>query len=417
MKRKAYRLASLLLVLVMLVASLSSCVMYRGGDEYMTREEVEKLLAGQLGGGTTIENSPNYNITINNEKNANLVAASRAVLSAVRVIAYVGNGYSTSTSNGAGVIYTLDKQAGSAYIITNYHVVYDAYANNTYHVSNNIVLRLYGQDSEAYNIPAKYVGGSMSLDIAVLKVENSAVLAESNATAVTIADSSQVAILDTAIAIGNPAAGGLSATVGAVNVDSEYITMKTADGYSTVQHRLIRIDAAVNSGNSGGGLFNDKGELIGIVNAKNASSDIDNIGYAIPSNVAKNVADNIIYHCDGKDDTWHPYRYLVGISLSAKEMYTVYDEETGKVLKGEVVGISSVELNSPIKDQVAVGDVVKSVTIDGVTHEITRIYQLIDVMYTARSTSVVSILIESAADGTTRAVSVPMSEITPSAVA
>ncbi len=420
-KKNAIRAIGLLLTLIMLVTTLSSCLMYRDNNDYMTKEEVEQMLAGYMGGGTTIENSPNYNITINNTGSANLVAAAKAVLSAVKVIAYVGNGYSTSTSNGAGVIYKLDKQAGTAYVITNYHVVYDAYANNGYHVSDNIVLRLYGQDSEKYNIPAKYIGGSMSLDIAVLKVEGSRVLVESNAMAVTVADSSKVAILDTAIAIGNPAAGGISATVGAVNVDSEYITMKTADGYSTVQHRLIRIDAAVNSGNSGGGLFNDKGELIGIVNAKNASTDIDNIGYAIPSNVAKNVTDNIIDHCDGKDDTWHPYRYLVGISLSAKELYTEYvytenDKEAGKVLKREVVEIVSVEQNSPIRNEVKVGDVVKSVTIDGKTYEITRMYELIDVMYTARANSSVSILIESADDGTERTVVVPMASITPVAV-
>ncbi len=406
---------SIALVIVMLAFSLSSCLLHGGGG-YMTKEEVESLLQNQITGGVTIENSPNYNITVNNTGNPNLTAASKAVLSAVRVIAYVGNGYSTSTSNGAGVIYMLDKPTGTAYVITNYHVVYDTYANNDYHVSENIVLRLYGQDSEAYNIPAKYVGGSMSLDIAVLKVEGSAVLAKSNATAVTIANSSEVAILDTAIAIGNPAAGGLSATVGAVNVDSEYVTMKTADGRSTTQHRLIRIDTAVNSGNSGGGLFNDKGELIGIVNAKNAQDGIDNIGYAIPSNVAKGVADNIIYHCDGKDDTWHPYRYLVGISLVAKELYTNYDEESGKVLKGEVVAIQSVELTSPIRGSIAVGDIVKSITIDGVTHEITRVYELIDVMYTARATSSVTIEVEDAV-GTPKTITVPMESITPTPVA
>lgn len=415
-RRKILRLLLLVLVMALLVTSLSSCLLTGVGGDFVTKGELEQIIKEQFPGGATIENSPNYDITINNTGNANLTAASKAVLSAVRVIAYVSNGYSTSTSNGAGVIYKLDKQNGAAYVITNYHVVYDTYANNSYHVSENIVLRLYGQDSEAYNIPASYVGGSMSLDIAVLKVEGSRVLAESNATAVTIADSSEVAILDTAIAIGNPAAGGISATVGAVNVDSEYVTMKTADGRGATQHRLIRIDTPVNSGNSGGGLFNDRGELIGIVNAKNVQDGIDNIGYAIPSNVAKNIADNIIYHCDGKDDTWHPYRYLVGITLVAKELYTKYDEETGRVLKGEVVAIKSIELTSPIKGSISVGDIVRSITIDGVTHNITRVYQLIDVMYTARSSSVVTIEIEDA-DGAVKSIEVPMQSITPTAVA
>lgn len=73
---------------------------------------------------------------------------------------------------------------------------------------------------------------------------------------------------DSVIAIGNPNAGGIAVTQGILSMESEYITMTAADNVSTVQIRVMRVDAAINGGNSGGGLFNDSGELIGIVNAK-----------------------------------------------------------------------------------------------------------------------------------------------------
>ena len=69
--------------------------------------------------------------------------------------------------------------------------------------------------------------------------------------------------------------------------------------YTELSLRVMRTDAAVNSGNSGGGLFDDSGRLIGIVNAKSSNTSDDNIGYAIPSNVATAIADNAIYYSDG----------------------------------------------------------------------------------------------------------------------
>jgi serine protease Do len=71
------------------------------------------------------------------------------------------------------------------------------------------------------------------------------------------------------------------------------------DSTKVIDMRLIRVDAAINSGNSGGGLYDMYGNLIGIVNSKMASSNIDNVGYAIPINVASAIADQVIYQCDG----------------------------------------------------------------------------------------------------------------------
>ena len=276
------------------------------------------------------------------------------------------------------------------YIITNYHVVYDTRANTANQISSDIKLRLYGQDDAAYNIPATYVGGSMTLDLAVLRVQGSTVLMSSNAVAASVADSDGVAILDTAIAVGNPASSGLSATVGCVNVDSEYIIMDAADGVTDIKLRLMRIDTAVNSGNSGGGLFNDRGELIGIVNAKMSSTDVDNIGYAIPSNIAKYVAENIIHFCDGTSKE-NPYKYMMGITMEASRLYTVVDTETGRVHKREEVSVTEISRGSIGDELFEVGDVIRSITIDGTKYEINRMYQVVDCMYNAREESTISV--------------------------
>ena len=132
-------------------------------------------------------------------------------------------------------------------------------------------------EMEQYGISAEYIGGSLTYDIAVLKITDSEIYSESIAKKAELADRTVFAG-ETAIAIGNPEADGISSTVGVVSVDSEYLTMTGADDVTEVTFRVMRIDTAVNSGNSGGGLFNDQGELIGIVNAKIMTDDIENIG-------------------------------------------------------------------------------------------------------------------------------------------
>ena len=376
-KMKNLKGLTLIITVLMLVSvSLSSCLYSgdaSGAEDYMTEEEVNRLIENSMGGNVNIGNVNEYDISIDNPSSSNLVAAAKGVLSAVSISCeFTITGYdffgrpvtSKATAAGAGVIYKLDKTAGDAYIITNYHVVYAASSNTANGISNNINVYLYGMESSKYAIPATFVGGAMTQDLAVLKVSGSRILAESNAMAVDVADSDDVSILETAIAIGNPAAGGISATVGCINVDSEYVSITAADDRTSIKLRLFRIDTAVNEGNSGGGLFNDKGELIGIVNAKIISTNIDNIAYAIPSSVVIGVVENIMHYCDGTE-LENPYKYNMGITMDSSEQYTEYDTETGKVHKREVVTIGSITEGSVAQQYFQLGDVIKSITIDG----------------------------------------------------
>ena len=296
-----------------------------------------------------------------------------------------GGGTTTKTAqqSGSGVIYRLDKENGDAYIITNYHVVY-YYASLTENkISDQIKVYLYGSESERYAMEATYVGGSMNYDIAVLKITGNDVLKNSSALAVSVFNSNLLIVGDTAIAIGNAEGEGISVTRGIISVDSEYIQMTACDNVSSVSYRLLRVDTAINSGNSGGGLFDEEGRLIGIVNAKISSSSVENIGYAIPSNIATYVADNIIETCNGTTVT-APKKCMLGITLGVSGSQAYFDPDTGTTRIRETVYLTGIQSGRPADGVLKTGDVITAIKIGDVTYEIDRSYIAVDIMLTCR---------------------------------
>ena len=339
-------------------------------------------------------------------------AASKALLSSVSVwcsyerrvavdpfsswfFGYGSNQQSTEEYHtaGSGVIFKLDKQKGDAYIITNFHVVYDSQSTAEDGISQKITVNLFGSEADDMSIPAEFIGGSLYYDIAVLKVSGSTLLQHSAAEAVTFGNSDAVTAGQVAMAVGNPEAGGISVTSGIVSVPSEYINMTGADNRTAVSFRVIRVDTAVNSGNSGGGLFNAAGDLIGIVNAKVSDSSVENIGYAIPTSVVRAIAENILYYCDGKDCK-RVQRGMLGISVQRSGSHAVVDPETGLVSIEEMISVAEVTEGGLADGVLMVGDVICAVTIGEKTVQVTRQYHVIDTMLDARvgSTVVFSIL-------------------------
>ena len=182
-------------------------------------------------------------------------------------------GYQTqAAAAGSGFILSAD-----GYILTNYHVVED---------SNSITVSLY--DGTEYD--ATLVGCDESNDIAVLKIDAEGL------TPVVLGDSDNLNVGDQVVAIGNPL-GELtfSLTTGVVSALDRPVTFSTGTTMN-----LIQTDCAINSGNSGGALFNLYGEVIGITNAKYSSSSssseasIDNIGFAIPLDQVRSIFESII---------------------------------------------------------------------------------------------------------------------------
>ena len=337
-------------------------------------------------------------ITITNTGNGIPEATAKGLRSAVSIVCQFettvqqggwrpGSGSATTksySSAGSGVIYKLDQSEGDAFIITNYHVVYDSSSDTENGISNDIRVYLYGSELEEKTVNATYVGGSLYYDIAVLRVEDSEILKSSDVCAVDIANSNEITVGKSAIAVGNAQGLGISATAGIVSVDSEYITMTAADGKTEVSFRVMRVDTAVNSGNSGGGLYDGEGNLIGIVNAKIVYEGVESIGYAIPSNVAVSIAENIIDYCFGTD-TERVQRALLGITVTATDSKAVFNTETGGMTITETVSVYEVSEGSLADGVLQAGDVLVSAVLDGGTVEITRQYHIIDMMLDVRA--------------------------------
>ena len=164
-----------------------------------------------------------------------------------------------TASAGSGFILTND-----GYIVTNYHVVESA---------DTVKVTLYNGDE----YEAKYVGGDEEYDIAVIKIEGS------DLPAVTLGDSTALNVGDHVLAIGNPL-GELTFSMSGGMVSS----VNRAINVGGTPFNMIQTDASINSGNSGGPLFNSYGEVVGIVSAKYSSSgsgaSVEGLGFAIPMN-------------------------------------------------------------------------------------------------------------------------------------
>ena len=207
---------------------------------------------------------------------------------------------------------------------------------------------------------------------------------------VEFSDSDSVELLESVVVIGNANGKGISATAGYISVDSEYINILASDDTTTVEMRVMRTSAPINSGNSGGGMFNAEGKLLGITNAKIVDGQTDNIGFAIPANIVKYVSENIMYYCDGKQNQ-NVMKCIIGIDLSIISSAAVYDETTGKVSKQEAVAVKSITQNGIANGILQAGDVINKITIDGVEYVINRKFNIIDCMINARVGSAVVI--------------------------
>lgn len=321
----------------------------------------------------------------------------------------------TSISCGAGVIYQMNDTY--SYIITNYHVVYYPDCNTSNKIANKIHVFQYGTSEYAYEtgktssngypeiaygdgaVEAKFIGGALNYDIAVLRVATEDLLKyNEHATSVNVANGYDLA--ETAIAIGNPETEGISVTSGIISVESENITMTGADDITQCSFRVMRIDAAVNGGNSGGGLFNIKGELIGIVNAKVVDSQIDNIAYALPYDNVTKVADNLIYYYEKleqieleKDEEdreevepSNVKKLVLGIEVFADNSRSIYNPTTKVTTLKEDIVVNSVSLTSNSLNGTGIaylmkmqaGDIIKSISINGEVHTLTRMHELGD---------------------------------------
>lgn len=204
---------------------------------------------------------------------------------------------------GSGVIISED-----GYIITNAHVITN---ESTGSVADNIVVRL----TDATEYSAQIIAYDADADIAILKIEAKGL------TPAQCGNSDQLAVGEELVVVGNPL-GELGGTVtnGIVSATQREIQM------GGVTMSLIQTNAAVNPGNSGGGMFNMKGQLVGIVNAKSSGSGIEGLGFAIPINYALDVSEQLLEFGYVRGKT------MIGVSfqdVSNSNYYYYYNIKSG----------------------------------------------------------------------------------------
>ena len=236
-------------------------------------------------------------------------------------------GQSISQGAGSGVFLTDD-----GYIVTNFHVIKN---------SNSVTVTT--TDGKEY--PAEVIGYDEEEDLAVIKIEGTGF------SPAVIGDSAAARVGDTAIAIGNPLGTlGGTVTTGIVSALDRQIEVEGQ------MMNLLQTNAAVSPGNSGGGLFNAKGELIGIVNAKSDGEDVEGLGFAIPSNTVKEVTADIMENKTTSRVSTGP---ILGVTV-----VSVNNDETAKQYNVSRYGIYIVAVSQGYGSEKAgleVGDYIISV--------------------------------------------------------
>ena len=224
---------------------------------------------------------------------------------------------------GSGVIVKED-----GYIATNYHVIQGA---------NKVQVTLH--NGEAYS--ASIIGSDPANDIAVIKIDATGL------TTATIGDSSTVDVGDLAVAIGNPLGQlGGTATTGIISALD-----RTLDVEGTTL-TLMQTDAAINGGNSGGGLFNSKGELIGIVESKASAVGVEGLAFALPINTVSPIINDFIEN--GGNVKAAEATPAVGVVISdvSEENAQYYGLESAGVYIAQVTGENAMKAGFQTEDRI-----------------------------------------------------------------
>lgn len=254
-------------------------------------------------------------------KVANECIKSVVIINITETSTAYGQEYTTSGA-GSGVIYTTD-----GYINTNYHVV----GKDT----KTISVTLY--NGEVYE--GKYIYGDEYADISVIKIE------KNDCTPAKIGDSTKMVLGDTVLAIGNPLGCGLSVTDGIVSALARDVTVENTT------MTLMQTSAAINSGNSGGGLFNTDGELIGIVNAKIGGTSVEGMGFAIPSSTVVKCLNDL------KNYGYITGQARLGVTVQTKQYQTWPYMQTYSYIQ-----VTEINANgSAAKSGLKVGDILQKI--------------------------------------------------------
>lgn len=284
------------LALLIVCCMLISCLFGLGGsllghsimdnhpNAAVTTESMDVAEEGELAtAGYNLQNATGSNLTIQE-----ITKAAQKSVVEIKTEGVVSDSWMqqyVTEGAGSGVIISKD-----GYIMTNNHVIEGA---------NKITVTTY--DKHSYE--ADLVGTDKMNDVAVLKIKATGL------TPAAYGNSDQLQVGDMAVAIGNPLGElGGTVTAGIISAKDRELSI---DGRTM---KLLQTDSSINPGNSGGGLFNGDGQLIGLVVAKSAGSDVEGLGFAIPINTAASVAQQLMDKGYVSGQPWTGMTYTEGSS-------------------------------------------------------------------------------------------------------
>ena len=342
--KKSLRTSTFIIICVCCILASTALGIFGGfiiGD--MTKDANEVVF-------TTIDRSPFEAIATNDSRSeysrADIVEAVKDTVVEIRTQYVVSTSYFTQSGAGSGVIvgsYRMENPNSGDVMEKGYHVVTNAHVIENALNSTNSKITVTLTDGTEY---VAYVIGSDSVsDIAVLKI-----ITDKELTCATVANENYtMRVGDDIIVIGNPL-GQLGGTVtnGFISALDREIEI---DG---IKMNLLQVDAPVNPGNSGGGLFNLRGELVGIVNAKSVGTDIEGIGFAIPVNDALKIYREYttLGYITGRPTIFAEYDIKYGNSLYVSKVLERDTGDNSRLLKqndqiyGVVVGDRNVAITS-----------------------------------------------------------------------
>lgn len=310
-KRVARSAVALVLAAAMGFAGGFVGAKFGGSGKVVIQQVAPSSTAGSASGSdSSITAASSTGTGLNTEQVADLVSPSVVVITTEQVVYSQWSWYGQNqveSGAGSGVIISSD-----GYILTCAHVVDGA---------STITVTIGDKD-----YTATLVGEDTTSDIAVIKIDADGL------TPATVGNSDSLKVGQSVMAVGNPL-GELGGTVtgGMISALNRSVTIQGSSSVNTMS--LIQMDASVSPGNSGGGLFNMNGELVGIVNAKSSSSDAEGLGFAIPINDAIKVAQELL---ENGYVTGRPY---LGITYLA-----VTDAQTASQLGVNAYGVYVVEV-------------------------------------------------------------------------
>lgn len=299
------------------------------------------------------------------------VVANQCIMSSVSVSCYYKVNNLDYVSMGSGIVYDIDETNNVVYMITNYHVIY-VYQN--YGVAEDINVNVYGSEALEDEISCSFVGGSEYLDVAVIKATGveAQKMINKGVEEVELAEFNDLSLGERLVAIGNPEGTGIGVVNGIVSADNRYVSYSISS--KKYYHRVFQTDAQINSGNSGGGVFNGDGFLIGIVSSKYASDYsskdgldvVEGMSYCIPLTNVISAADYAIANCNGTTLVGVK-AYDMGMTIYGANSSAHYDNALHRVVIKEDVGVTAIEIGSfASKLGLQAEDIFKNITIQKV---------------------------------------------------